>query len=274
MSSNLQLVMDPTTGQLLFLPITGGGSGTPGGSDTNIQFNDSGAFGGSDQFIYDKASAVTLQTLTDADTANTVLNLGVHANETNAAALSVSVDGASGNNTPDTTFTFPGAASLLTSVATIQGPDANGAGLGLGTPTNPFLMSFGAADAGGGFTLAITDGGRVDFSAATGIADLGASTSTDAVTISPTLHLGVHVDESNAANFTIGIDGASGNNTPDTTLAFPGAAIFADASGYSFDNTIDAIAYSVNGNAGASGTGTVISAITVENGIITAITVA
>jgi hypothetical protein len=40
------------------------------------------------------------------------------------------------------------------------------------------------------------------------------------------------------------------------------------------DNTLNTTAYSVNGNAGASGTGTVISSITVENGIITAITVA
>lgn len=37
---------------------------------------------------------------------------------------------------------------------------------------------------------------------------------------------------------------------------------------------VEAASYSVNGNAGADGTGTVISAITVEKGIITAITVA
>lgn len=37
---------------------------------------------------------------------------------------------------------------------------------------------------------------------------------------------------------------------------------------------IEAASYSVNGNPGASGTGTVISDITVENGIITSITVA
>ncbi len=36
---------------------------------------------------------------------------------------------------------------------------------------------------------------------------------------------------------------------------------------------VEATSYSVNGNAGASGTGTTITAITVENGIVTAITV-
>lgn len=36
---------------------------------------------------------------------------------------------------------------------------------------------------------------------------------------------------------------------------------------------VAAASYSVNGNAGASGTGTTITAITVENGIVTAITV-
>lgn len=34
----------------------GGGGGTPGGSDTHIQFNDGGAFGGEAGFSYDKAS--------------------------------------------------------------------------------------------------------------------------------------------------------------------------------------------------------------------------
>jgi len=37
---------------------TGGGSGSPGGSDTQVQFNDSTAFGGDAGFTYDKSTAV------------------------------------------------------------------------------------------------------------------------------------------------------------------------------------------------------------------------
>lgn len=36
----------------------GGGGGTPGGSDTDIQFNDSGSFGGDSNFTYDKNNIV------------------------------------------------------------------------------------------------------------------------------------------------------------------------------------------------------------------------
>lgn len=40
----------------------GGGSGTPSGNNTNVQYNDSGAFGGSDGFQFDSsASSVTIQ---------------------------------------------------------------------------------------------------------------------------------------------------------------------------------------------------------------------
>jgi len=43
-------------------PITTGGTVTPGGADTNIQFNDSGAFGGNANLLFDKTiSKVTLQ---------------------------------------------------------------------------------------------------------------------------------------------------------------------------------------------------------------------
>ena len=35
---------------------TGGGGGTPGGADTNVQFNDAGSFGGNSGFTYDKTN--------------------------------------------------------------------------------------------------------------------------------------------------------------------------------------------------------------------------
>jgi len=43
-------------------PIATGGSVTPGGADTNIQFNDGGSFGGNANFTFDKSTSVaTLQ---------------------------------------------------------------------------------------------------------------------------------------------------------------------------------------------------------------------
>jgi hypothetical protein len=41
---------NPTTGSL---DLVGGGGGTPGGSDTQVQYNDDGAFGGSSKFTFD-----------------------------------------------------------------------------------------------------------------------------------------------------------------------------------------------------------------------------
>ncbi len=44
----------------LNIPTNAGGSGTPAGSDTQVQFNDNGAFGASTNFVFDKSNA-TLQ---------------------------------------------------------------------------------------------------------------------------------------------------------------------------------------------------------------------
>lgn len=58
---------------------TGGGGGTPGGADTNVQFNDAGSFGGTSDFTWDKTnfnldfvSGVSIRTQDDA-----TLNLSV-----------------------------------------------------------------------------------------------------------------------------------------------------------------------------------------------------
>ena len=40
--------------------VGGGGGGSPGGADTNVQFNDSSAFGGNSGFVYDKTSKISL----------------------------------------------------------------------------------------------------------------------------------------------------------------------------------------------------------------------
>lgn len=52
---------------------SGGGGGTPGGSNTQVQFNDSGAFGGDAAFVFDKTKPQV--TLTSVDSIETVLRV-------------------------------------------------------------------------------------------------------------------------------------------------------------------------------------------------------
>lgn len=48
------------TGTTCTITISGGGGGSPGGADTNVQFNDSASFGGNSGFVYDKTSKISL----------------------------------------------------------------------------------------------------------------------------------------------------------------------------------------------------------------------
>jgi hypothetical protein len=192
----------------------------------------------------------------DSNTSSALFQLAVHQNETNAAFASIELKGDSGNNTPDTTFTFPGAALFTgASAYTFKGTgssvitaDDNGTGVAVLVATSSAALSNAV-----GFT---------------------ANTSLNSDTCPAFFSLQVHSLESGIATYNTTLRGDQGS-AADVQMQFPvgGQAQYTGASLYSFDNTIDTTAYSVNGNAGASGTGTVISAITVENGIITAITV-
>lgn len=74
-----------------------GGSSTPGGSDTNVQFNDAGTFGGQGDFNFDKTVAgLTIGTSSQANGTNTVgLGDGCIANgdASNAFGKDVTADG-------------------------------------------------------------------------------------------------------------------------------------------------------------------------------------
>lgn len=73
-------------GDKAIVTITGGGGGTPGGSDTEVQFNDGGVFGGDAAFTFNKTTSV--------------LTLG------NASLDSTSLSGARSLSFPDKTGTF------------------------------------------------------------------------------------------------------------------------------------------------------------------------
>jgi hypothetical protein len=47
-----------SSGTRVWIPITGSGGGSPGGLDTNVQFNDSGAFGGNGNFTFDYTNQI------------------------------------------------------------------------------------------------------------------------------------------------------------------------------------------------------------------------
>lgn len=81
-NANLTITTDNTTKTVTFNATSGGG-GTPGGSNTQIQFNDGGAFGGDAGFVYDKTNDVT--TLSPAGNGGHTIN--VPANK--AASLSL-----------------------------------------------------------------------------------------------------------------------------------------------------------------------------------------
>src|SRR5437762_557051 len=71
-TANIPSCSNATTSKLLYNSTTstfscvtdqtGGGGGTPGGSDTQVQFNDAGAFGGDAGLTYNKTTDVLTQT--------------------------------------------------------------------------------------------------------------------------------------------------------------------------------------------------------------------
>lgn len=132
------LAVDPN-GKVIATTTPSGGSATPGGSDTQVQFNDSGSFGGSSKFLFDKISGdVTLDggelifkddaiptdraiEVADQSAIDTVGNkLYIQSGSGNGT-------GANGNLymfTPDRTITNP-SDLLANSVAEIQGHGLN-----------------------------------------------------------------------------------------------------------------------------------------------------
>ena len=78
----------------------GGGGGSPGGSNTQIQFNDAGAFGGDAAFTFVNGTGTATTTLGVASTTSGALKL-----YNSASANSVTI--ASGNNTAAWTMTLP-----------------------------------------------------------------------------------------------------------------------------------------------------------------------
>jgi hypothetical protein len=89
-----------TNGVLSWAAGGGGGGGSPGGSNTQIQFNNAGAFGGDAAFTFVNGTGTATATLGVASTTSAALKI-----YNSASAYSVTI--ASGNNTADWTMTLP-----------------------------------------------------------------------------------------------------------------------------------------------------------------------
>ena len=141
------------TGNVCTLTISGGGGGSPGGADTNVQYNDSGSFGGVAGFIFDKTSKISL------GVAGTSVGAIGFRNATSGTITLQPVTGALGTVTlslPAATDTLVGKATTDTLTnKTINGAsntltvrianDVSGLGTGvatfLGTPSSANLAS-------------------------------------------------------------------------------------------------------------------------------------
>lgn len=112
-----------------------GGGGTPGGNDTDIQFNDSGSFGGEDTFTFDKSTNTV--TLGAEDSFATILAPDATTTDTNGGSLLVSSgagDGAADGGDMDFTSGSGGATSgkggdLKMYAAPATGGDSDGGDL-------------------------------------------------------------------------------------------------------------------------------------------------
>ena len=68
--TNITIIGNNTSKTVTFSASGGGGSGTPGGADTNVQFNDGGSFGGTAGFTFDKTTNAVSTTGTVSATGN------------------------------------------------------------------------------------------------------------------------------------------------------------------------------------------------------------
>jgi hypothetical protein len=167
----LQFRNEPPPGQNSNWINIGGGSGSPGGSDTQVQFNDGGAFGGDSGFTYNK----------DTDTA-TVTNL--------SSSLTNLSDGTSyliaGSNVTITT----GSNGSITITATGGGSITANSG-------SVSVSSVSTLAASDGFILNDEGSGRAALTASIGIAEDGDYTDGLYTDFTPSTRLGVAIDRFN-----------------------------------------------------------------------------
>lgn len=198
----------------------------PGGSNTQIQFNDNGVFGGSSQLTFDSANAANGMTVISSFTANPGAHIiqvqGLSATIGSVADGGVTVANATTTiNTPSTSITSP-----ITSIGDSSSPggsyltvDVNGVSLG---QAGGQVISAGSS----GISIGGTGGVQIQ-GVANSTVTLGGSTSGNINFVTPT-NLGpianVHIDGGSSGDY-LQTDGAgtlSWTPGPATTLVVIG----------------------------------------------------
>ena len=105
--TNGQVLKTDGAGNLSWVTQSGGGSGTPGGANTQLQFNDSGTFGGDSGLTYNKTNG----TLTAASLAGT-LTTAAQPNITSIGRLTALTVGTASSNTTFNNGTINTAGSI------------------------------------------------------------------------------------------------------------------------------------------------------------------
>lgn len=162
--------LEPPTKNAVYdkIETLGGGGGTPGGSDTQVQFNDSSAFGGDAQFTFNKTSGLVTHTGASNDGAALAnFNAGAGASFTRINNNgTVVIDGDVGTGTFPLTLKYNG--SEIFSVAfsgitgtvglTVAGGVVIANSSGLIVDTKNILLGNQAVGTGGTHTLVIKNG--------------------------------------------------------------------------------------------------------------------
>jgi hypothetical protein len=117
--TNITIVGNNTSKTVTFSASGGGGGGTPGGADTNVQFNDGGSFGGTAGFTFDKTTNAVSTTGTVSATGNIQ----------GGNLLTGGLISATGNVTSGNLSTTLVTATTLSATGNVQGGNLTTAGL-------------------------------------------------------------------------------------------------------------------------------------------------
>jgi len=188
-----------------------GGGGTPGGADTNVQFNNAGAFGGEADFLWDQ----TLNTLTVGSTVTPGLLLGAPASTTTSAGAGLTVRGGAGGSVSGN-----GGNLTLTTGVPVDGAGGNmtvsgAAGVGTNRNGGNFTGQSGAGTgsaAGGSFTFSAGVGGATG-TAGTVTINGGAGGTTSGNGGNTTIRGGLPVDGNGGSVAITARDGVGTNRT-------------------------------------------------------------
>ena len=241
-------ITDGGPGGNLTLTVTGGGSATPAGNDTEIQFNDGGAFGSDSNFVFNK----TTNTLTVSNLSGSLTRLADGSSYLIAGQNVTIVTGTNGSVTISSTASGGGGGSgdpdatylVLSTTSSLNNERALSPGVGLSATDG---------GSGGNYSLFIDDSVVATVSGATftgvtkHLAGLSGSLTRLADGTSY-LRAGNNITITSASNGSITINStASGTGAPggdDTQVQFNDGGSFGGDANFTFNRTTNTLSVS------------------------------